>query len=1053
MNMRHQLRGALVATVVVVTTAGIGRAIGGDWTGAGTDNNWTTGAYWLTGTAPVNDGTADVTISSMRRYQTLFGNTSQSILSLATYSIYHEFDGSGATLTIGAGGLVTGGEKATFKSTLPISLTSGSQTWTIGGKTQIDGTISGNNVNLSINVGGYHLTLAGANSLTGTSTVKLVGGMGSGALRLGNDNALGGATLIFETNSYSAVLSSYNGDRTLANTVTLSATYAGDPLSFDTNEGKLTFTGPVTLSGSPSVNVVGPLPVVFSGTLSTGMTSLTLAQGDILMAGTLTTSLTSGPCLVVNGGRFVFGSGAVLPTTSGSIQLSGGYVGAGMTTSISNYFNLFTSTSTGTIGFDPPSGSPTISENISLADFTSPGPRLGSSTQAKLTGTITPNGTIYRFGGGGGLLEVASSLTDGANGRVVLLESPSEYPLTLLLSGANTYAGGTSISWSVLRFASGALPASGNFIIPASSLGYLGFDYAQSLSALGTRVTFGGNYSTLFLGYDGGQTITTSIDLSAYPDDNGSSPYRTTVLGTSTALTLSGAITPAGGTSTPWRFAAVKDGQLTINSPSLASTSSRGVVIGYVPSGGFGNVGPVAFNDYRGTVTLLGNNIYSGGTILQGGRLVLGNSNALGSGALSVTGEAVLATTTTSVTTVTNPINIPSFTNLHLDGTNSFTLSGNITGHGSLIKEGAGTVELRSATLQGIEIDPVNEHRILQGTLSFTNNFSTDGLLSMSDGTALNIASEYMATIAGLESDTDGTSSTATVNIGAYGVLVLGEISGMTYSTYEPYFKGIITGGGKVIMNGSGAQLLGALPGPSTNSYAGGTRIQQGSIFAMSNGALGTGPVSIECSTPTGGGLGLYTGVTLTNSLTLTEGMLGGFGTFAPSGGVVVGANCVLAPAEMFDEHIGTLGFGTGLTLASGGTYEWSIADVTGTPGVMWDKLSVTGTLTITATQPSPFILAITQASETTGFDNTLSYSWVIASATTTAGYDPLLINTLFTIDTSNFYSSLGIGHFFVNQSGNDVLLNFTPVPEPSTYVLMGLGVLLLARTLRRRRD
>ena len=63
-------------------------------------------------------------------------------------------------------------------------------------------------------------------------------------------------------------------------------------------------------------------------------------------------------------------------------------------------------------------------------------------------------------------------------------------------------------------------------------------------------------------------------------------------------------------------------------------------------------------------------------------------------------------------------------------------------------------------------------------------------------------------------------------------------------------------------------------------------------------------------------------------------------------------------------------------------------------------------------------------------------------------GFDP----DLFTVDTTGFANSLGAGHFYVSQNGNAVDLNFTPVPEPSTLVLLLIGAVgLLAWTWRRR--
>ena len=39
-----------------------------------------------------------------------------------------------------------------------------------------------------------------------------------------------------------------------------------------------------------------------------------------------------------------------------------------------------------------------------------------------------------------------------------------------------------------------------------------------------------------------------------------------------------------------------------------------------------------------------------------------------------------------------------------------------------------------------------------------------------------------------------------------------------------------------------------------------------------------------------------------------------------------------------------------------------------------------------------------------------------------------------------------------LDQTGKTLLLNFTPVPEPSTYALMVIGLGMIAVTLRRRR-
>ena len=88
-------------------------------------------------------------------------------------------------------------------------------------------------------------------------------------------------------------------------------------------------------------------------------------------------------------------------------------------------------------------------------------------------------------------------------------------------------------------------------------------------------------------------------------------------------------------------------------------------------------------------------------------------------------------------------------------------------------------------------------------------------------------------------------------------------------------------------------------------------------------------------------------------------------------------------------------------------------------------------------------------------FDNTIGHSWaiIVVNSGSINGFDP----TAFTIDTTNFQNSLGTGTFFMSLSGDShsLMLNFTPVPEPSTWALLlcGAGAVLLPALKRRKSE
>lgn len=645
---------------------------------------------------------------------------------------------------------------------------------------------------------------------------------------------------------------------------------------------------------------------------------------------------------------------------------------------------------------------------------------------------------------------IASVLT-GTGGELEKIGSG-----TLILSGANTYTGGTTVIAGTLNL--------------TGSISHISSDTLVNSTVGPTlNITGGGDLNTdrLRIGITG-STYTGTVTV----DGIGSTVTNTTYLYVGEAGVGDLSITNGGAVIAPNTSIGNNtggDGEVLVSGTGSTLTNSSTLYVGSAGLGYLEISNGALVTNVNGSV---GNNpggsgdvyVDTGGTWNTTGALTVGNAS---SGDLSIYGGG-----TVTAGSATLGASSGLFGAIALNGTGTtFSSTGNLivggSGDGDLdigtgadaITGGQATLANNVGSLATVSVDGAGSSWSVTGPL-IVGNSGTAGL-HLTDSGLLTVGGGAGTITLGAN-----TGSTGALYLGEYNVeggtdagilnaasITTGSGTGKVYfesygsSKAAPYYltKDGTSGGAAIAITGATQvqNSFGYTVLTGTNTYSGGTTITGGTLVAGTSGALGSGTVQLN-----GGTLSVNSGVTLPNTLAFAAngGTLGGTGTFGSA--LTIGSNVHVAPGN----SVGTVSFSNGLTLASGGTLDFEVQSA----GNGYDLVSVSGgPLAIIATSANRFTLKIISlnisgaAGPVNDFSSASSYAWIFAtSAAGITGFDA----NAFSLNTANFANSLGIGSFFVTQSGNDLILNFTPVPEPSTYALLAAGLALTGLGYRRRR-
>ncbi|MEY2480188.1 MAG: hypothetical protein QOI04_1115 [Verrucomicrobiota bacterium] len=638
---------------------------------------------------------------------------------------------------------------------------------------------------------------------------------------------------------------------------------------------------------------------------------------------------------------------------------------------------------------------------------------------------------------------------------------------TLVLSGSNTFIGGTVVSAGTVQISAserlsnfGALTVSGGtFDVQTFTETVAGVTLTSgSISGTGTGTLSGSSYDlrsgsvSAILAGTGVLTKSTAgtVTLTGANTYSGGTSIAggTLVLGSAGALGTSGTIGFAGGTlqytsSNTTDYSARFSNA--INQNYKVDTNGQNVTLASAitsMNGTFTKLG-------TGTLTLSSLNAYTGATTVSAGTLQLNISGALGTlaGSTTVANGAALKLNGVNYAVAEaltlNGTGIGNAGALTNSGTSTYagavTIATNATINpgggilnftGGLIKDGTtltfaggGTVNI---LVNGISGSSANSDLVVDGTTvvldtpnsyngpttiqnSGTIQLGANNVFPTSPETALTINTSSVLDMASFSDSVASLTGDSTAIVKNSSALTTSTLTVNPDTGVSTTFAGVVAGTnsgaqGNMALVKSGAGTL-ILTG--ANTYTGTTTVNAGSLFINGNDSFATGAVTVNNSGSTLGGSGTIGGsVTVASAANLSPGASGS------------GSTAILRTGAV--------------TLSSGSNFNVDLNSTTA--GTGYDQLSVTGTVSLSGSN-----LLITAGAGLSIGDK----FFVVLND----GSDPItgtFAQSSPTIASNNgdLFSINYLDNGDGGATGNDISLTVVALPEPSTYIA---GILTLA--------